>query len=111
MDDDFGTPAGLAVVFDLVREANVALDAGGTDRAATAHATVCDLAGALGLNLASDEQASDDALTAEVEKMLDERDEARKAKDFASADRIRDELAARGIVLEDTPGGTIWRET
>lgn len=110
MDDDFGTPAGLAVVFDLVREANGALDAGNTDRAASAHATVCDLAGGLGLALASDDQASDDALAVEIEKLLDERDEARKAKDFASADRIRNELAARGIVLEDTPGGTIWRK-
>ncbi len=111
MDDDFGTPAGLAVVFDLVREANAALDGGATERAATAHATVCDLAGALGLVLTSDDQTSDDALAAEVEKLLAERDEARMAKDFASADRIRDELADRGIVLEDTPGGTIWRKS
>ncbi|MYB10402.1 MAG: cysteine--tRNA ligase [Acidimicrobiia bacterium] len=111
MDDDFGTPAGLAVVFDLVREANAALDAEDTERAATAHATVCDLAGALGLALASDDHVDDDALSAEVEKLLAERDEARMAKDFASADRIRDELADRGIVLEDTPGGTIWRKS
>ena len=111
MDDDFGTPAGLAVVFDLVREANSALDAGDTDRAASAHATVCDLAGALGLELASADHADDDALAAEVEKLLTEREAARMDKDFASADRIRDELAARGIVLEDTPGGTIWRKS
>ena len=111
MDDDFGTPAGLAVVFDLVREANAALDGGDIERAAKAHATVCDLAGALGLVLASDDQTSDDALAVEVEKLLAERDEARMAKDFASADRIRDELADRGIVLEDTPGGTIWRKS
>ena len=99
------------MVFDLVREANAALDAEDTERAATAHATVCDLAGALGLALASDDHADDDALSAEVEKLLAERDEARMAKDFASADRIRDELAARGIMLEDTPGGTIWRKS
>jgi len=111
MDDDFGTPAGLAVVFDLVREANAALDAGDIDRAATAHSTVSDLTGALGLALASDDQAGDDALAAEVERLLAERGEARKNKDFASADRIRDDLAARGIVLEDTPAGTIWRKS
>jgi len=111
MDDDFGTPAGLAVVFDLVREANAALDAGDTDRAATAHSTVSDLTGALGLALARDDQAGDDALAAEVERLLAERGEARKNKDFASADRIRDDLAARGIVLEDTPAGTIWRKS
>ena len=110
MDDDFGTPVGLAVVFDLVREANAALDAGNASRAETAHATVCELAGALGIVLGSDDQAGDDALAAEVEKLLAERDEAREAKDFAAADQIRDLLAARGIALEDTPGGTIWRK-
>ncbi len=111
MDDDFGTPAALAVVFDLVREGNAALDAGDTERAASAHVTVCDLAGALGLILAGDQQDGDDALTARVEELLAERDEARAAKDFATADRIRDQLADEGIVIEDTPGGTIWRKT
>ncbi len=111
MDDDFGTPAGLAVVFDLVREGNAALDAGDTDRAATVHVTVGDLAGALGLKLAGDHDDGDDAQTEMVEKLLVERDEARAAKDFATADRIRDQLADEGIVIEDTPGGTIWRKT
>jgi len=109
MDDDFATPAGLAVVFDTVREANAALDAGDTGRAATAHATVCDLAAALGLALTGDDRDGGRESAAAIEKLVAERDEARKAKDYTTADRIRDQLAGQGIALEDTPGGTIWR--
>ncbi|MCY4272879.1 MAG: cysteine--tRNA ligase [bacterium] len=109
MDDDFGTPAGLAVVFDLVREANAALDAGEPGRAAAAHAAVCDLAAALGLMLGEPAREGDRELAAAINKLVAERDEARKAKDFAAADRIRDQLADRGVALEDTPNGTIWR--
>lgn len=111
MDEDFGTPAGLAVVFDAVREANAALDAGDENRAAIAHATVCHLTAAFGLTLGDDDQDDDIELAAKVEKLLAERDEARNAKDFATADRIRDQLAGERIALEDTPGGTIWRKT
>lgn len=109
MDDDFATPAGLAVVFDTVREANAALDAGDTGRAATAHATVCDLAAALGLALTGDDRDGGRESAAAIEKLVAERDEARKAKDYTTADQIRDQLAGQGIALEDTPGGTIWR--
>ena len=110
MDDDFGTPAGLAVVFDLIRGANAALDAGDSARAATAHATVCDLTVALGLNL-TEEDDDDSELAVRVEQLLAKRDEARAAKDFATADRLRDQLTAEGITLEDTPTGTTWRKS
>ncbi|WP_420640104.1 cysteine--tRNA ligase [Candidatus Poriferisocius sp.] len=109
MDHDFGTPAALAVVFDLVREANAALDAADADRAATAHAAVGELTDALGLALPVGPAPGDDALAESVEALLAQRDEARKARDFAAADRIRDQLADQGIILEDTAGGTVWR--
>ena len=53
--------------------------------------------------------AVDDAEEAWIAKKIDARNAARKARDFAAADRIRDELLARGVVLEDTPKGTLWR--
>lgn len=106
MDDDFGTPAAVRVIFDEVKAANVAIDEKDLARGASRLATVRELAGALGLELETrTEGAADDA---EIDALVVGRDAARKADDYAEADRIRDELAARGITLEDTPGGTIW---
>ncbi len=104
MDDDFGTPEAMAVVFRLARETNLAIDEGEVDRAAAGVATVRELTGALGLELDDASGAGDAEIQAEVER----RDEARTAGDFAEADRIRAELAERGITLEDTPTGTSW---
>jgi len=104
MDDDFGTPEAMAVVFRLARDTNSAIDEGDVERAASGLVTVRELTGALGLEL--DDGGGDD--DAEIDALVQRRNEARSARDFAEADRIRAELADRGITLEDTPTGTTW---
>ncbi|MDH4171799.1 MAG: cysteine--tRNA ligase [Acidimicrobiia bacterium] len=106
MDDDLGTPRALAIVFDTVGRANAAIDAGDDDAADLA-ATVTELAGVLGLRLGRRPTIGDD--DAEIDALVTARQQARAARDFAEADRIRDELAARGVVIEDTADGTSWR--
>ena len=105
VDDDFDTPAALAYVFELVRDANVALDENLRETAATAVATVQELAGVLGLELRADAPEAD----AEIDALVAAREAARQSKDWAEADRIRAELSARGILVEDTPRGPEWR--
>ena len=100
MDDDLDTPKAMAVVFDLVRRANAALDAG--DEAAPLVSAVRELTAAVGLELRAEAEGPD----AEAAELARRRDEARAAKDFATADALRDELQARGYVVEDTPAGT-----
>jgi cysteinyl-tRNA synthetase len=106
MDDDFNSPGAVAVIFEAVRDANRALDAGDRDRAAVLVATVRELAGVLGLVIGGDDEHADG--DAEIDALVRERDEARAARDFARADAVRDDLTTRGIKLEDTPSGTVW---
>ncbi len=115
MDDDFNTPEAMAVLFELAREVNRMR---GSDEAAACRiaAQMKGLAALLGLLGRSPEaflqggrQSAGGLDDAAIEALIAERLEARKNKDWATSDRIRDELSAQGIVLEDGAGGTTWR--
>jgi len=110
MDNDLGTPEATATLFDTIRRANAALDAGSPDAGALV-ATVVDLAGALGLTFGGGDAAGDDPEADEIDELVAARTEARVARDFAEADRLRDELASRGISVEDTANGPVWHRS
>jgi cysteinyl-tRNA synthetase len=99
LDDDFDTPAAVAVVFELVSEANKRIGEGQPVGAGPLE----EMLWTLGLDNLLD--ADEDAPDAEAERLLAEREEARAAKDFAAADARRDELAALGWQVRDTPDG------
>ncbi|NBR67070.1 MAG: cysteine--tRNA ligase [Actinobacteria bacterium] len=101
MDNDLDTAGAMAIVFDTVRAANVALDAGDTARAGSLRAAVIEMTGALGLVLSAGDDVDADA-SARAAAL----DAARAAKDFATADAIRNELQAAGYVVETTKEGT-----
>ncbi len=107
MEDDLNTADALGVVFELVRDLNTGVNEGVHSKALVEHAIEVfdELTGVLGL-LYNRKQKDD--LDSEIEALIEQRTAARKAKNWAEADRIRDELKARGIVLEDTPQGVKW---
>ena len=102
MDDDLQTSQALAVIFDIVSEANSAFDTGDVARGEELGRTVALLASAMGLRLDGAHEEIDPATMA----LAVQRDAARAAKDFSLADSLRDQLQAAGWVVEDTPEGT-----
>jgi cysteinyl-tRNA synthetase len=112
MQDDLNTAAALGAMFELVRAINFAIDAGqiGTDDVSGIRAAFDQfdrVLGVLSLRRAEDEQPP--MPTDEIERRIEERLAARRRRDFAAADAIRDELAARGVLLEDSATGTRWK--
>ena len=108
MDDDLNTADAVAVIFELVREINAAVSPASNPTKALAKACSMifdELSDVIGLPVSK----ADNDLDAEIEKLIEERQAARKTKNFAEADRIRDELKAKGIILEDTPQGVKWK--
>ncbi|MDF1478203.1 cysteine--tRNA ligase [Leifsonia sp. H3M29-4] len=114
MDDDLSVPAALGVLHETVRAGNAALDAGDADAVASARGAVLAMSEVLGINPLSPQwgaaasEPTELALASLVESLISDRNAARANKDFAVADRIRDELAAAGITVEDGAGGTHW---
>ena len=105
MEDDLNTADALAAIFSLVRDINTAIQGGAYKAAIEAFAEVFDeLTGVLGLVY----NRNTDDLDSEIEALIEKRTAARKAKDFKTADEIRDKLREMGIILEDTPQGVKW---
>lgn len=105
MDDDLNTADALAAIFMLVRDINTLIAEGAGKTALEACADMFDqLTGVLGLVY----NRKTEALDSDIEALIEQRTAARKAKDFKTADEIRDKLKAMGIVIEDTPQGVKW---
>jgi cysteinyl-tRNA synthetase len=103
MDDDLNSPPAIGLLFEQVRLANTWLDTADDDSASTAVATIREMTTAVGLELT---EVGGDGVDPEIAQLVAERDAKRAAKDWAGADAARDELVARGYVVEDGPEGT-----
>jgi cysteinyl-tRNA synthetase len=112
MQDDLNTAAALGAIFELVSDLNSAIDSGtiGTDDVPAVRAAFDGFDRVLGvLSLRKSEEDRPPVPVDEIERLIDDRHAARRRRDFAAADKIRNELATRGVLLEDNPAGTRWK--
>lgn len=106
MDDDLNTADGLAAIFELTKDINTKILDHDASKAVCEHAAklydeLCNVLGIL-------YNRKENTLDSDIEALVEKRQEARKNKDWATADKIRDELKAKGIILKDTPQGVTW---
>ena len=107
MDDDFNTADAISVIFDLIRDVNTNVTIESSKELVK---YTLDLIRELGNPLGILQESTKASLEEEIEKLIEERQKARKEKKWALADKIRDNLKERGIVLEDTPQGVRWKQ-
>ena len=112
MEDDFNVPSALAALFELAKSINLAKENGNIDEANVLAATLVHLSEPLGILQQKTEdyfQIGATLSNEDIQSMIDQRDKARKDKDFELSDKIRDSLLEKGVVLEDTDKGTTWK--
>ncbi|MBC2582528.1 cysteine--tRNA ligase [Clostridium sp. DJ247] len=107
MDDDFNTADAISVIFDLVRDLNTNVDANSSRELVNYS---LELIRGLGNPLGILQKSKKGNLEEEIEKLIEQRQQARKNKDWALSDKIRDQLKDQGIILEDTPQGVRWKK-
>ena len=105
MEDDFNTADAISAIFEMVKLANVTADDAGKAYISYVKETIEKLCDILGIITEKEEELLD----SDIEALIEERQQARKAKNFARADEIRNQLADQGIILEDTRAGVKWK--